>query len=48
MEANFYLGDFKQAYVHVQEAKKDSKIRRNANAWEPYIKTKAQNRGITL
>lgn len=48
MEANFYAGDFKQAYVHVMEAKKDKSLRRNANAWEPYIKQKAKNRGINI
>nr|WP_309568766.1 tetratricopeptide repeat protein [Alteromonas gilva] len=48
MEANFYAGDFKQAYVHIQEAKKDRSLRRNANAWEPYIKQKAKNRGINI
>mgnify|MGYP001293810666 CR=1 FL=1 len=48
MEANFYAGNFKQAYEHVKEAKKDSSMRRNANAWEPYIKQKAKNRGINI
>lgn len=48
MEANFYRGDYKQAYVHVQEAKKDKRVRRNANAWVPYIETKAKNKGIKL
>lgn len=48
MEANFYAGDFKQAYMHIQEAKKDRTLRRNANAWEPYIKQKAKNRGINI
>ncbi|RDV25135.1 hypothetical protein DXV75_10975 [Alteromonas aestuariivivens] len=48
MEANFYAGDFKGAYEHVVEAKKDKTIRRNAAAWEPYIKEKAKNRGISL
>ena len=48
MEANFYTGDFRQAYNHVREAKKDSSVRRNASAWEPYIREKAKNRGITL
>ena len=48
MEASFYTGDFKKAYVHVQEAKKDSSTARSARSWEPYIKEKAKNRGITL
>lgn len=48
MEANFYSGNFKQAYVHVVEAKKDATMARNAKAWEPYIKDKAKNRGIKL
>lgn len=48
MEAHFYKGDYKQAYVHVQEAKKDKRVRRNANAWVPYIETKAKNKGIKL
>ncbi|MDG6096463.1 hypothetical protein EXU34_03275 [Alteromonas sp. ZYF713] len=48
MEANFYAGDFRQAYEHIKEAKKDKTLRRNANAWEPYIKQKAKNRGINI
>lgn len=48
MEANFHAGDYKQAYVHVKEAKKDRTVRRNANAWIPYIETKAKNNGIRL
>ncbi len=48
MEAHFYLGNFKKAYEYVQLAKKDKAIRRNANAWEPYIKQKAENRGIEI
>lgn len=48
MEANFYSGNFKAAYRHVQEAKKDRAVRRNAVAWEPYIKEKAKNRGIEI
>lgn len=48
MEANFYQAKFKQAYVHVQEAMKDKESRRNASAWEPYIKEKAKNRGIKI
>lgn len=48
MEANFYAGNFKRAYTHVREARKDPSLRRNANAWEPYIKEKAKNRGITI
>jgi tetratricopeptide (TPR) repeat protein len=48
MEASFYSGDFKTAYVHVQEAKKDSSTARSARSWEPYIKEKAKNRGVNL
>lgn len=48
MEANFYAGNFKQAFEHIKEAKKDKSLRRNANAWEPYIKQKAKNRGINI
>jgi tetratricopeptide (TPR) repeat protein len=48
MEANFYQAKFKQAYVHVKEAMKDKESRRNASAWEPYIKEKARNRGIKI
>lgn len=48
MEANIYIGNFKQAMVHVREAKKDKGVARNARAWEPYIKEKAKNRGIKL
>ncbi|MFT5712009.1 MAG: tetratricopeptide (TPR) repeat protein [Glaciecola sp.] len=48
IEAHFYLGDYKAAMAAVQEAKKDSGIRKNALAWEPYIKTKASNRGIRI
>ena len=48
MEANFYAGDFRAAMMHVKEAKKDSSTRRNASAWEPYIREKAKNRGIKV
>lgn len=48
MEANFYLGNYKQAYEHVQIAKKDKSLRRNASAWEPYIKDKAKNAGVKI
>ncbi|AXR08404.1 tetratricopeptide repeat protein [Salinimonas sediminis] len=48
MEANFYLGNFKKAWDHVQLAKKEKSMRRNALAWEPYIKEKAKNRGIKI
>ena len=48
MEANFYAGDYRAAYAHVREARKDRSLRRNADAWEPYIKEKAKNRGIKL
>lgn len=48
MEANFYVGNFRQANVHAVEAKKEPTLRRNANAWIPYIKQKADNRGIKI
>jgi len=48
MEANFYTGDFRSAYQHVLEAKKDTATARSARSWEPYIKEKAKNRGIKL
>lgn len=48
MEANFYAGNFRQAFNHANEAKKDPGLRRNALAWIPYIKQKAENRGIKI
>ena len=48
MQANFDNGDYKSAYKHVKEAKKDKSTARNARSWEPYIKEKAKNRGIRL
>lgn len=48
MEANFYANNFRQAYRHAKEARKDPKVRRNANSWMPYIETKAKNRGMKL
>ncbi|MFQ3250044.1 MAG: tetratricopeptide (TPR) repeat protein [Glaciecola sp.] len=48
IEAHFYLGDYKAAMAAAKEAKKDSTIRKNAEAWEPYIKTKASNKGIRI
>ncbi|WP_158972931.1 tetratricopeptide repeat protein [Paraglaciecola sp. L3A3] len=48
MEANFYQGRYKQAYEHIQEAKKDPSTRRNARSWESFIKEKAKNNGVTL
>ncbi|MFT6268487.1 MAG: Flp pilus assembly protein TadD [Alphaproteobacteria bacterium] len=48
MEANFYAGNFRKAYSHANEAKKDPGLRRNALAWIPYIKQKAENRGIKI
>lgn len=48
MEASFYLGNYRKAYEYAKEAKKDASIRRNANAWMPYIKEKAKNRGINI
>lgn len=48
MQANFDKGDFKSAYAHVLEAKKDNSTARNARSWEPYIKEKAKNRKIKL
>lgn len=48
MEANLYSNNFRQAYVHVNEAKKHSNVARNARAWVPYIVEKAKNRDIKL
>lgn len=48
IEAYFYLGDYKAAMAAAREAKKDAGIRKNALAWEPYIKTKASNKGINI
>jgi tetratricopeptide (TPR) repeat protein len=48
MQANFDKGDYRSAYKHVIEAKKDKSSARNARSWEPYIKEKAKNRNITL
>ncbi|MFW8590171.1 tetratricopeptide repeat protein [Glaciecola sp. 2405UD65-10] len=48
MQAYFYDGDFRQANVHAREAMKDPSLRRSANAWLPYIKGKADNRGIKI
>ncbi len=48
MQANFDNGDFRAAFKHVKEAKKDKSTARNARSWEPYIKEKAKNRNIKL
>ena len=48
MQANFDNGNFRSAYKHVLEAKKDKSTARNARSWEPYIKEKAKNRNIRL
>lgn len=48
MQAYFDKGDFRSAYKHVLEAKKDKSTARNARSWEPYIKEKAKNRNIKL
>lgn len=48
MEANFYVGNYRKAFEHATEARKDSTMRRNASAWIPYIKQKAENRGIKI
>jgi tetratricopeptide (TPR) repeat protein len=48
MQANFDKGDFRAAFKHVKEAKKDKSTARNARSWEPYIKEKAKNRNISL
>ena len=48
MEAHFYAGNYRQANEHAIEARKDASMRRNANAWIPYIKQKADNRGIKI
>lgn len=48
MEANFYQNKFRTAYKYVLEAKKSKQMKRNAEAWAPYIKEKAKNRGINI
>ena len=48
MEANFYAGNYRQANVHATEALKDPTLRRTTRAWVPYIKQKADNRGIKI
>jgi tetratricopeptide (TPR) repeat protein len=48
MQASFDNGDYKTAYKHAKEAKKDKTTARNARSWEPYIKEKAKNRNIKL
>lgn len=48
MEANFYAGNFRTAYENAKEARKDRSIRKNVDAWMPYIKEKAKNRGIKI
>jgi len=48
MQASFDKGDFRTAYKHVKEAKKDNSTARNARSWEPYIREKAKNRNIKL
>jgi regulator of sirC expression with transglutaminase-like and TPR domain len=48
MEANFYMGNFLKAYDHATQAQKDPSLRRNALAWIPYIKQKAENRGVKI
>lgn len=48
MEANFYAGRFRAANEHAKEAVKDSALRRSTRAWMPYIKQKADARGIKL
>lgn len=48
MEANFYAGKFRQANVHATEALKDPTLRRSTRAWVPYIKQKADNRGVKI
>jgi tetratricopeptide (TPR) repeat protein len=48
IEAHFYLGDYKAAMVAANEAKKFRAIRKNADAWIPYIQTKATNKGISI
>lgn len=48
MQAHFDNGNYKSAYKHVKEAKKDKSTARNARSWEPYIKEKAKNRKIKL
>lgn len=48
MEANFYAGNFKKAFEYAELSKKDKALRRNAQAWIPYIEEKAKNRNIKL
>jgi tetratricopeptide (TPR) repeat protein len=48
MQANFDKGDYRNAFKHVKEAKKDKSTARNARSWEPYIREKAKNRNIKL
>lgn len=48
MQAYFYDGDFRKSHVHAVEAMKNPTLRRSASAWLPYIKGKAENRGIKI
>lgn len=48
MEAHFYKGRYKQAYYHLQQAKKDKSTSRRARSWESYVKEKAKNNGVAL
>jgi len=49
VEAYFYQNKFRDAYQAVQKAKAaDSKLTRQAAAWESYIKERASKKGINL
>lgn len=48
MEANYYQGKFKKALEYNLLAQKDKSSRKNAKAWEAFIREKAKNRGITI
>ncbi|WP_337840900.1 tetratricopeptide repeat protein [Rheinheimera sp.] len=48
VEAYFYQNKFREAYQAVQKVKSDSKLGRQAAAWESYIKERASKKGINL
>ena len=48
IEAHFYAGDLRSAMTATRNAKKFRSVRKNASAWEPHIKNKASNKGISL
>jgi tetratricopeptide (TPR) repeat protein len=47
-ESYFYLGNYKQAYVYIQQALKDPKSRRTAKGWVSYIKDTATRKIVTI